>query len=211
MGGQLLDLPNKSSSSLKGRQPRCNSSSHINKALLQWLQVQLQKAEQNAAAAYHESIKAKDEAEAAKDEAKKAVSDMEQHMARRRRKRKHHHSMPKVGRGRSPGRSASNQDRVPLQSVRREREASPIGSDSGQNGNRLVSASSEQGGPPPGLPGLQPKVKPRKRDPSPTSPADTGDGEDAVSNSGEAPVAKVPCKNEPSASSEDSDSDVSWC
>ena len=57
--------------------------------LLQWLQVQLQKAEQNAAAAYHESLKAKDEAEAAKDEAKKAVSDMEQHMARRRRKRKH--------------------------------------------------------------------------------------------------------------------------
>ena len=97
VGGQLLDLPNKSSSSLKGRQPRCNSTSHINKALLQWLQVQLQKAEQNAAAAYHESIKAKDEAEAAKDEAeaakdeaKKAVSDMEQHMARRRRKRKHY-------------------------------------------------------------------------------------------------------------------------
>ena len=118
-----------------------------------------------------------------------------------------YHSMPKVGRGRSPGRSASNQDRVPLQSVRREMEASPISSDSGQNGNRLVSASSEQGGPPPGL---QPKVKPRKRDPSPTSPAETGDGEDAVSNSGEAPVAKVPCKNEPSASSEDSDSDVSW-
>ena len=58
--------------------------------LLQWLQVQLQKAEQNAAAAYHESLKAKDEAEAAKDEAKKAVSDMEQHMARRRRKRKHY-------------------------------------------------------------------------------------------------------------------------
>ena len=169
--------------------------------VLQWLQVQLQKAEQNAAAAYHESIKAKDEAEAAKDEAKKAISDMGQHMARRRRKRKHHHSTPKVGRGRS---HASNQDRVPLQSVRREREASPIGSDSGQNGK---SASSEQGGPPPGLPGLQPKVKPRKRDPSPTSPADTGDGEDAV----EAPVAKVPCKDEPSASSEDSDSDVSWC
>ena len=183
--------------------------------LLQWLQVQLQKAEQNAAAAYHESIKAKDEAEAAKDEAeaakdeaeaakdeaKKAILDMGQHMARRRRKRKHHHSMPKVGRGRS---HASNQDRVPLQSVRREREASPIGSDSGQNGK---SPSSEQGGPPPGLPGLQPKVKPRKRDPSPTSPADTGDGEDAV----EAPVAKVPCKDEPSASSEDSDSDVSWC
>ena len=94
-----------------------------------------------------------------------------------------------------------------MQSVRREMEASPISSDSGQNGNRLVSASSEQGGPPPGL---QPKVKPRKRDPSPTSPAETGDGEDAVSNSGEAPVAEAPCKNEPSASSEDSDSDVSW-
>ena len=115
--------------------------------------------------------------------------------------------MPKVGRGRSPGRSASNQDRVLLQSVRREREASPIGSDSGQNGNRLVSASREQGGPPPGL---QAKVKPRKRDLSPTSPVETGDGEDAVSNSGEAPVAEAQCKNEPSESSEDSDSDVSW-
>ena len=88
----------------------------------------------------HESLKAKDEAEAAKDEAKKAVSDMEQHMARWRRKRKHYHSMPKVGRGRSPGRSASNQGRVPLQSVRREREASPIGSDSGQNGTAVETA-----------------------------------------------------------------------
>ena len=43
--------------------------------VLQWLQVQLQKAEQNAAAAYHESIKAKDEAEAAKDEAEAAKDE----------------------------------------------------------------------------------------------------------------------------------------